>query len=32
MSILIPTGILDPPLLEVEMNKFNSDHMSVEEI
>ena len=28
MSILIPTGVLDPSLLEIEMSKLNEHHIS----
>ena len=28
MSILVPTGVLDPPLVEIEMSKLNEHHIS----
>ena len=27
-SILVPTGVLDPPLLKIEMSKLNKYHIS----
>ena len=27
-SVLVPKGVLDPPLLEIEMSKLNKHHIS----